>query len=148
MTTGDIPEVLRAPARAGAARFPWPAPILGACTALRGGRLTSTRAGRLVAVVAAVPLTVVELSAFPGSGRLLSRVSPVGQLAYGEGVAALGYQFTSVGSTAVRIDWEERPVAFRLVSEGILFSRVQVNDREVFVDRRCGRALEKLWTHG
>ncbi|TQL03155.1 hypothetical protein [Cellulomonas sp. SLBN-39] len=83
MTTGDIPEVLRAPTRAGAARFPW-----------------------------------------------------------------LGYPFTSVGSTAVHVDWEERPVTFRLVSEGTLFSRARVNDREVFVDRRCGRALEKLWAHG
>ncbi|GAA4629291.1 hypothetical protein [Cellulomonas oligotrophica] len=101
--------------------------------------------GRLLAVAAALPVVLVELTAFPGSGRLLARLSPVGQLAYGEDVAALGFQFTSVASAAVRVDWQEVPVACRVVSEGVLFSRLRVNDREIFVDRRCGRALEELW---
>lgn len=141
----ELPSVLGSPTRSGATNFPWPPGTLGACTALRGGRRALSRLWRMCAVILTVPVALVEFSSFPGTGRLLARWSPIGQLAYGRGVASSGFQYTSLAVAKVEIDWTETPHEVFLVSEGLLFAHLQVNGRDVFVDRRCGAALALLW---
>ncbi|WP_250443626.1 hypothetical protein [Actinotalea sp. C106] len=118
---------------------------MGACTALRTGRCLSTRLGRLAILLLAGPVVLLDLSNFPGTKTMLSRWSPIGQLAYGQDVVALGFQYTSLAGERVRVDWVESPGRVSLKSRGRLFSLVEINDREVFVDRRCGAALVELW---
>jgi|GEM_PF-1367954 len=147
MTASDkVEEILLSPTRAGSVEFPWPGEILGACTALRAGRLLSTRPGRLVVALLAAPIAIIDFSNFPGTKSLLARWSPIGQLAYGSDIASLGFQYTTIASAKVRVDWTEEPGSVELVSEGLLLARLRVNDREVFVDRRCGAALVSLWS--
>ena len=146
MTARREPEsVLISPTRAGLADFPWPGEVLGACTALRVGRFLSTRLGRFFVALIAIPIALLDFSNFPGAKALLSRWSPIGQLAYGHRVASLGFAYNAIASDKVRVDWTEEPARVSLVSEGILLSRLTINGREVFVDRRCGAALVRLW---
>lgn len=89
---------------------------------------------------------LADVMAFPGATTVLRRWSPIGQLAYGPDVAALGFQYTGVRAAGVELDWREDPHAVELVSEGLLLARLRVKDRLVYVDRRCGRALLAYWS--
>lgn len=121
---------------------------MGSCVALRGAWLVRHRVGRLLVVLMAVPVALLDISNFPGSKALLSRWSPIGQLAYGDRVAAHGFQYTAVSGEKVRVDWAGEVTTAQLVSTGVLFARLAINGRDVFVDRRCGAALVRLWGEG
>ena len=142
----DEPErVLVTPGRAGAADFPWGDEIIGACTALRGGKLLSSPAVRFMISILALPIVLIDISNFPGTKRMLARLSPIGQLAYGPEVAIAGFQYTPASGEKVRVDWTESPRNVALVSEGWLLTRIRVNERDIYVDRRCGSALVRYW---
>lgn len=130
--------VLVSPTRRGATAFPWPGKVIGACTALR--------ANRVLAGIFAIPVLIADISRFPGVTAILRRWSPIGQLAYGRGLAVLGFQYTRLTEERVNIDWVEVPQSVRLVSEGWFLARMEVNGRLVYVDRRCGQALIDLWS--
>lgn len=133
-------DVLTSRLRRGARLFPWPADVMGACVALR--------APRPVAALLAVPILIADLIKIPGTGWLLRRVSPIGQLAYAADVAIVGFQYSRVSEPRVEVDWVETPRTVALVAQGWLLSRLSINGRTVFVDRRCGHALIALWSSG
>ncbi|GEL96149.1 hypothetical protein CCO02nite_28070 [Cellulomonas composti] len=72
-------------------------------------------------------------------------MAPVGQLAFGPEIAALGYQYTRTASADVRLDWVEVPAVLRIISNGTWLSRMEINGRVVFVQRKCASALLHLW---
>jgi hypothetical protein len=131
-------DILLSPSRRGATAFPWPGEVIGACTALR--------ANRVLAGLLAIPTLLADVSMFPGVTAILRRWSPIGQLGYGRHIAVLGFQYTRVTKEHVDVDWVETPERVRFISEGWLLARIEINDRLVYVDRRCGRALIDLWS--
>jgi hypothetical protein len=96
-------------------------------------------------LVLALPIILIDISNFPGTKRMLARLSPIGQLAYGPEVAISGFQYTAASGEKVRVDWAESPRDVALVSEGWLLTRIRVNERDIYVDRRCGAALVRYW---
>ncbi|NTW42103.1 MAG: hypothetical protein HGA44_19870 [Cellulomonadaceae bacterium] len=135
MTRPD--DVLVSPLRRGSRDYPWPGEVIGGCIALRGGRI--------VAAAAHLPLILLQVMKIPGTNALMRRWSPIGTLAYGERIAALGIQLDQVRGATVQVDWAEEPRDARLLSEGWFLAKIAINNRTVRVDRRCARALVQLW---
>ena len=138
MSTSDIPPILVSPWRRTATRIPWSEGVIGSCFALRSNRPAAMILGLL-----AVLLGLVR---FPGTNAILARFSPIGQLAYGRHLAALGYPYSGILHAAVRVDWEESPTSATILHVGWFFARMQINEHLVFVDRQCAAALLDLWS--
>lgn len=134
----DVPDILVSPSRRMAREYPWFDGVLGSCVALRKSRLASA--------LLIVPALILDIIKLPGTGRIVRWISPLGQLAYGRGRAGLGFPYSTLGAECVDVRWSETVRSARIVSRGLLFARMEINERVVFVDKRCASPLVELWS--
>ena len=137
MKDDDVPAILRTASRVEARRYPWFDGTLGSCIALRMNRAAFA--------VLMLPAIVLDLVKIPGTGILVRRICPLGQLAFSRTRASLGFPYTKIAAACVDVDWVEDVRSVEVVRTGWLFAELRVNERTVRVDRRCAPALVELW---